>query len=191
MIRRTNCDYSKNLRFFYDQSWHHARHQEMQRLKFTALFTALFGVVLTFSANVPTHEEKIAIYVFLAILSIFGIFIIDRWNEAFLKYRAKVRNIHTLWNISDGIETGEKKFTSVRAAIIYPLFYFLCFGVSLYSAGNMYLEGSTGMFIRGIFMGIWILFTFFFFLFYKKRITLMNQYYNLQPVFASSLSPPC
>jgi hypothetical protein len=172
----------ENLRLVYEQRWLHARHQENQRLTFTKIFFAIYGIILAYSYSVSaiTKDEKLIIFGFLAILSILGFLLIRRWNEAFLSNRTIVRRIHHLWHIPD-ISVGRivgRKFFTTYVAVIYVWFYVLCFGFSLSLILNVYFP----KFIPLIFFLFWLLISvgvaYFYNIILSHDLKLIEDYYK-------------
>lgn len=83
-------DYNK----LHEDCWEHARHQELQRLSFTRIYSILaIGTLayLSSEGGVITDSldySKTILLVFLLMFSILGYFLICSWNVAFAKFKA-------------------------------------------------------------------------------------------------------
>jgi len=124
----------ENLRRIYEQYWLHARHQEVQRLWFTNIYSmivagtfAYFGAIKGFSTS---------LLVFLILLSILGYLVTYSWNIPFVIYSRLAEEIAVReWDLPKdyrrftkyrkGYEFGKK----VSANTVFIGFYSLMAGI--------------------------------------------------------------
>jgi len=86
------------LKIQYEQLWEHARHQELQRLQFTNIYAIIVaGVFASFLISGDKNPfVRIFLFIFLTLLSLFGLYITDAWNKSFGYYRELIRGINTI-----------------------------------------------------------------------------------------------
>ena len=121
----------ENLRKVYEQYWLHARHQETQRLWFTNIYTLLIaGVFAYLGASGVDNPTKVLLFIFLAMLSLFGYLLTYAWNIPFTKFSRAAELISIKeWHLTEDYARFSSYKKGFRAGRLFTGFYSLMLGV--------------------------------------------------------------
>jgi hypothetical protein len=155
------------LKIQYEQLWEHARHQELQRLHFTSIYAIIVaGVLASVLLRGDSPNFSFLLYFFLAILSLFGLYMTDAWNKSFASYRELIKGINSIWELPNEPDYREWRFPAYKT---FLLFYSLTsgfFSILVFIELLSILGYTLNYYGYGIFLIIWLTITNFFY--YQK-----------------------
>lgn len=116
-------EYAKTV---FEQFWLHARHQELQRLTFTSVYSAIVAGAFAFlGSEISDLQSRVYLSIGMTILSILGFFLMHAWRIPFIVY-SRLAEIVMIkkWEMEHYKRFGEYD-KLVNASLVFHLFYVL------------------------------------------------------------------
>jgi len=115
-----------------NQNWFHGRHVENERLWFTNIYAIIVAGVLAVigSAGLERFNQFYYLFIFLDIISIFGIIIVYKLNNEFKNHMVAIRNICEKLNIKEFMALplggeGPRRYKIISVKYAFLGFYIL------------------------------------------------------------------
>jgi hypothetical protein len=155
------------LKIQYEQLWEHARHQELQRLHFTSIYAIIVaGILASVLLTGNSQFVRFLLFIFLAVLSLFGLYMTDAWNKSFASYRELIKGINSVWELPNEPDYRKWRFPAYKT---FLLFYSLTSGfflILVFIELLSLLGYNLNYYGYGVFLLIWLTITMFFY--YQK-----------------------